>query len=83
VSFRLGEVRFKGSRQVAVGRFFDHVGERLQYQLFGIVDVLQHVQEQIVHRLDVFRKQTHGAPVDLDLEKDLLRTRGASARSGH
>ena len=44
----------------AIGRLLDHVGQRLHDLVLGVVDVLQRVDEQIVHRLDVLGEEAHG-----------------------
>ena len=53
------EMSFQTLRQIAVGRLIDHLRQRLGDLLLGVIDVLQTVQQQVVHRLDVFRKQSH------------------------
>jgi hypothetical protein len=47
--------------QFPVGRLLDHVRQRFHDLIFGVVDVLQDVQEKVIHRFDVFGKQTHDA----------------------
>jgi hypothetical protein len=46
-------------REVAVGCLVDHLGKRLGNLLFRIVNVVQAVQQQVIHALDVFRKKSH------------------------
>jgi hypothetical protein len=46
--------------ELLVGRFFDHLRQRFEDLVFGIVNVAQSVHEQVVHRFDVFGKQAHG-----------------------
>ena len=41
-------------RQVAVGGLLDHLRQRLGDLLLGVIDILQAMQQQVVHRLDVF-----------------------------
>jgi hypothetical protein len=48
------------SGQFPIGRLFHHVRQRFENLLLGVVDVLQDVDEQLIHRLDVFREQSHG-----------------------
>ena len=49
----------KALLQLRISRLLDHLRQRFHDLLFGIVDVLQLVHEQVVHRLDVFREQSH------------------------
>jgi hypothetical protein len=41
-------------RKVAVGRLVDHLGQCFGDLLLGVIDVLQPMQQQLVHRFDVF-----------------------------
>src|SRR5262249_50076678 len=42
-------------------RLLDHVGQRFHDLLLGVIDIAQRVHEQIIERLDISGKQTHGA----------------------
>ena len=55
----LAQMRLEGRAEIAAGRLLDHVGQGFQDLLFRVVDVLQDVQEQVVHGLDVFGKEAH------------------------
>src|SRR5262249_54166656 len=39
--------------------FLDHLRQRLHDLFFRVIDVAQRVHEQIIHGLDVFRKEAH------------------------
>jgi NTP pyrophosphatase (non-canonical NTP hydrolase) len=52
-------MRLEAAREIAVGRLVDHLGQRLGDLLFGVIDVLQLMEEQIVHRLDVLAEDSH------------------------
>jgi hypothetical protein len=43
-------VLLEGGFQVRIGRGLGHLGERLEDLPFGVVDVLQFVDEQVVQR---------------------------------
>src|SRR3954447_23975063 len=53
------QMALEALRKIAVGRQVNHLRQRLGDLLFGVIHILQPVQQQIVHRLDVFRKQSH------------------------
>ena len=55
----LAEMRLEGGAEVAVGGLFDHVRQSLLDLVFRVIDVLQHMQVEIVHRLDVFGEESH------------------------
>jgi hypothetical protein len=40
---------------------FDHLRERLFDLLLGVIDVLDDMQEKVIHRVDIAGEQTHGA----------------------
>ena len=46
--------------QIAVRGFVDHLGQRFGDLLLGILDILQFVKKQIIHRANVFGKNTDG-----------------------
>ena len=48
---RLAEMRLESRAQLRRGRLADHVRQRADDALLGVVDVLQLMDEQIVHRL--------------------------------
>src|SRR5262249_6839626 len=61
----LTEVRIKPLLELRVRRLLDHDRQRLRDLIFGVVNILQRVQEEVVKVLDIVRKQTHGrAPKD-------------------
>jgi hypothetical protein len=47
------EMGLETLREIAIGRLVDHLRQRLGDLLLGIIYVLQPMQQQIVHRLDV------------------------------
>ena len=57
---RLGKVALEALLELRIGGLLDHVGQGFHDLVFGVVDVLQRVNEQIVHRLDVCGEQAHG-----------------------
>jgi hypothetical protein len=62
--FRLFEMVFESLAQVPVGGLIDHFGQGFHDLIFGVVNILQAVQEKIVHRLDVFAEEAHhGSPL--------------------
>ena len=62
VVFGLSEMSFETSFEAGIGRFFDHLRQRLHDLVFGVVDVPQLVHEQIIQRFDIFTKQSHDHP---------------------
>ena len=56
----LPEMLLEALPQLRIGALPDHLGQRLRDLLLGVVDVLQLMHEQVVHRLDVFAEQSHG-----------------------
>src|SRR5437588_696941 len=50
------EMRLQTGREIAVGRLIDHLRQRLRDLLLCIINILQAVQEQAVHCLDVLRE---------------------------
>ena len=54
-------MRLERLLQLRIARLLDHLRQRLGDLLFGVVDVLQRMDEQIVQRFDILRKKTHGA----------------------
>jgi hypothetical protein len=60
--------------EVAVGRFVDQFGEGFDDLVFGIINILQAVQEKIVHCLNVFAEKAHDStPLSHDLRVWALR----------
>ncbi len=57
---RLGQVGLEALLELRVRRLLDHLRQRLGDLVLGVVDVLQCVHEQVIHRLDVRREQAHG-----------------------
>ena len=55
----LAQMRLETALELRVGCFVDHLRQRLHDLLFRVVDVAQRVREQVVHCLDVFRKEAH------------------------
>ena len=53
------EMALKPGDQVAVGRFFDHLGQRFNDLLLGVVDVLQTMDQQVLHGFDVLGEDSH------------------------
>jgi hypothetical protein len=45
--------------KLLVGGFFRHLRQRLHELFLGVIDVLQLMYEQVVHRLDVFAEESH------------------------
>jgi hypothetical protein len=58
--FGLFEMLAQAFGQIAVGRLVDHLGKRLHDLVLGVEDVLQAMQEQVVHRGDVLAEEAHG-----------------------
>src|SRR5262249_51173866 len=56
----LRQMRLKRLLELRVGRLFDHLRERFEDLVFGIVDIAQRVHEKVIHRFDVLGKQAHG-----------------------
>ena len=57
--FGLLEMVAQALGQIAVCRLVDQLGERFNDLVLGVVDVLQAVQKQVVHRFDVFAEEAH------------------------
>ena len=55
----LFEMTFQPSDQVTVGRLLDHLGQRFDDLLLSIIDVLQTMDQQILHRLYVLGEDSH------------------------
>jgi hypothetical protein len=58
---RLFQVILETLREIAVGGFIDQLRQRFHYLVLGVIDVFETVQQQVIHRFDVFGEQTHGA----------------------
>jgi hypothetical protein len=58
---RLFEMIAQPLAQFAIGGLVDQTRERSHNLVLGIIDVLQAMEQQIIHRLDIFRKQAHVA----------------------
>jgi hypothetical protein len=50
----------QASGEIAIGRLIDQLRQRLHDLILGVIDVLQGMQEKVVHRFDVFAEQPHG-----------------------
>jgi hypothetical protein len=59
VIFGLLKMLLQPGLEVAVGDLADHVGQRFQDLLLGVIDVLKLVHVEIIHGLDVSGKQAH------------------------
>src|SRR5690606_9862509 len=55
----LAQMRLKGALQLSIRRLLDHVRQRFLDLLLGVIDVLQRMNEQVLHRLDVIGKPAH------------------------
>ena len=55
----LFEMALQPGDQIAVGGFFDHLGQRFNDLLLGVVDVLKTMKQQILHGFDVLREKSH------------------------
>jgi len=55
----LVEMVFQALGEIAVGRLVDQLRQRLHDLVFGVVDVLQPVKQQVIHCLNVFGEQSH------------------------
>ena len=53
------EVALQPRDQVAVGRLLDHLGQRFNDLLLGVIDVLQTVDQQVLHRFYVLGEESH------------------------
>jgi hypothetical protein len=52
---------FQAGDQIAVGGLLDHLGERFDNLLLGVIDVLKAMKQQILHGFDVFGKKSHSS----------------------
>jgi len=59
---RLPEMGLEPLFEFGIGRFRDHIRKGFFDLMFGVIDVLHGVQEEIPHCLHVCGKPTHGAP---------------------
>jgi hypothetical protein len=59
VVFGLAQVALESLLELRIAGFLDHLGQRLHDLFLGIVDVAQGVHEQVVHALNVLRKESH------------------------
>jgi hypothetical protein len=48
--------------KLLIGRFFRHLRQGLHELFLGVIDVLQLMDEQVVHGLDVFGEESHCRP---------------------
>ena len=55
------QMRLERLLQLRICRLRNHLRQRLGDLLFGVVDVLQRVDEQVVECFDVLREKTHSA----------------------
>ena len=65
--FGLGKVLLEGLSEFGRGRLLDHGRESADDAFFGVIDVLELMDEQIVHSLDVFGEQAHGRDLRFEL----------------
>jgi hypothetical protein len=56
--FGLLQVALEAALKLGVRRLFHHFGQRLNDLLFRVIDVAECMQEEIVHRFNVSRKQS-------------------------
>jgi hypothetical protein len=61
LAFRFLEVIFEPLGQIAISRFIDQLRQRFNDLVLGVIDVLETVQQKVIHRFDVFGKQAHDA----------------------
>ena len=54
MTLRFAEVSLQALLELGLGRILDHFGQGFHDLVFGVVDVLQRMGEQVIHRLDVF-----------------------------
>src|SRR6185436_12998399 len=47
--------------EIAIGCLVDHLGQRFYDLMFCVIDVLQAMNEQVVHCLNVLGEETHGS----------------------
>jgi hypothetical protein len=57
--FGFDKMTLEAGLQCRVRRLLDHLRQVLNDLLFGVVDVAERVDEQVVHRLDVLGKKSH------------------------
>ena len=64
--------------QLRIGRLLDHVGQRLRDLVFGVIEILQTMHEEVIHGLDVFGEKAHRSSLlgNLELFVGLKRTFG-------
>jgi hypothetical protein len=68
VAARFGKMMFESRPQLRICGLFDHGRQSLQNPLFGVVDVPERMDEQIIHRFDIFGEEAHNFHlVDLKL----------------
>src|SRR3569623_1730649 len=53
------QMRLEARYQIAIGRFLDHLRKRLGDLLLRVIDVLQLMQQQVIHCFDVFGENAH------------------------
>jgi hypothetical protein len=56
---RLFEMTLQSGDQVMVGRLLDHFGQRFNDLLLGVIDVLQTMEQQVLHRFYVLGEDSH------------------------
>jgi len=59
LSLGLAQVCLERLLELGRARLLDHLRQRLQDLVLGVVDVLQRVDEQVVHGLDVLGEHAH------------------------
>jgi hypothetical protein len=57
---RFFKMVLEGLGQVTIGGLLDEFWQRLDDLIFSVVDVLQPVQQKVVHCGDIFGEQAHG-----------------------
>jgi hypothetical protein len=54
---------FQPGGEIAVSRLSDHLGKRFDDLLFGVVDVLQTMDQQVFHRFYVLGEDSYIRPL--------------------
>jgi hypothetical protein len=57
--FGLFQMVLQPLREIAVGGLLNQFGQRLNDLILGVVNVLQSMQQEVVHCLDVFAEEAH------------------------
>ena len=56
-------MRLEALLQLRIACRLDHLGQRFHDLVLGVIDVLQGVQEEIIHRFDIFAKESMVVPM--------------------